>query len=931
VFKHIRNFFGKLDFKQKIALLIISVIIPFLIPSYFSYKQYIQELNIIHNEEQAVKLNNLINKLILLIQQHRCLMEQYLNGNKQIENKIKEKEKKIKEYFKLLKKSLKPYDKNTNLTILENLYDKLTIQHINKNTNSFLLHTRIIKELIETEKNIANTLGLFQDKNINNHFLMVSTFYILPNIIETSAQLRGYLSGILLKDKITEKEKENIQNLAISLKNELNELKMPVFKYASINKNAVYLQKKYNELNNLINNYLSYIKQILRQEKKISSKDFFIYSTKIINEIYQYHDSLINEFKKNLELRKDNVYKNMIMLISGLLVLFLFILYMFTGFYYSINDPLKEIEKAIEEIKKGNLSVSLKIDTNDEMKKLGDILNKMAYKLKEQITILKAYKTVLDYSNLIIICNTQGNISYINEKFSQLTGYKEEVIKKSFLTCKYLITPQDILQNIWKTVLNKEVWSGYLKIKSKSGNIIHTKTVFVPILDQTQNIQEIIIGSVDITELIHAQEKIKKMLYYDNLTSLPKRIKLVEDLKQKKFKSNNIIILNIDDFRQINDIYGYEGGNFVLKECAHILKETVGKTGKVYKFPSDEFAVVINQNLSKKEIINYAQKIIQILENHVFHYNNLDIKIFVKAGVALIVNNYEKIENILLDADSAIKEAKRKDLKVIYYKESEKAKNEYVNKIHWVEKIKKAIEEDRIVPFFQPIYNNKTKKIEKYESLVRLIDEEGKVISPYFFLDIAKKSKLYIEITKIMIRKTFEVFKDRPESVSINLSTLDIEDDNVSQYILDQIQKYSMQKKVIFEESETEHVVIEITETEEVENYDLVGDFIKKAHKVGAEAAIDDFGSGYSNFVYILNMGIKYLKIDGSLIKNLLTDEKSKTLVKAIIDFAQELGIKTIAEFVENKEIENELIKIGVDYSQGYYFSEPIPKEKLPV
>jgi EAL domain-containing protein (putative c-di-GMP-specific phosphodiesterase class I) len=236
--------------------------------------------------------------------------------------------------------------------------------------------------------------------------------------------------------------------------------------------------------------------------------------------------------------------------------------------------------------------------------------------------------------------------------------------------------------------------------------------------------------------------------------------------------------------------------------------------------------------------------------------------------------------------------------------------------MEWIQKIKTAIANDKIIPYFQPIVNNETKKIEKYECLVRLIDEQDKVISPFFFLDIAKHSKLYESITKIMIKKSFQTFNNSNYEFSINLSIEDIIDYNLFGYIKNMLSIYPLADKVCFE----------LLETEKIENYQIIADFVSEVRELGCKVSIDDFGSGYSNFSHLLNLNFDYLKIDASLIKNIHNDKNKQIIVKTIVTFAQELGIKTIGEYVESEEIYDYIKAMGITYSQGYYFSEPVPK-----
>ena len=183
-------------------------------------------------------------------------------------------------------------------------------------------------------------------------------------------------------------------------------------------------------------------------------------------------------------------------------------------------------------------------------------------------------------------------------------------------------------------------------------------------------------------------------------------------------------------------------------------------------------------------------------------------------------------------------------------------------------------------------------------------------------MNISKKANQYSKITKIVIDKSFKEFKDLPFEFSINISYEDIEDKNFIPYIKQKLKEYPVAKKIVWE----------ILEDESIKNYEVLYDFIKQMKELGSKVAIDDFGSGYSNFEHLLKMDIDYLKIDASLVKDVAKNNNSFQVVKTIIEFANSLNLKTIAEFVENKEIFEITRDLGATYSQGYYFAPPLFK-----
>ncbi|MBU4111152.1 EAL domain-containing protein, partial [bacterium] len=188
-----------------------------------------------------------------------------------------------------------------------------------------------------------------------------------------------------------------------------------------------------------------------------------------------------------------------------------------------------------------------------------------------------------------------------------------------------------------------------------------------------------------------------------------------------------------------------------------------------------------------------------------------------------------------------------------------------------------------------------------------------KIISPYFFLEIAKKAKLYNELTKIVIRKSFAAFENNAHEFSVNITIDDIINEDTRDFIYSYIQNNSVANRVTFE----------IVESENIENFETIERFINVVKSFGCKIAIDDFGTGYSNFEYLMRLQADFIKIDGSIIKEILHDKKSELITSVIVAFAKEMHIQVIGEFVENKEINDKLIQLGVNKSQGYYFHKP--------
>ncbi|MDF1874458.1 EAL domain-containing protein [Sulfurimonas sp. SAG-AH-194-I05] len=400
-----------------------------------------------------------------------------------------------------------------------------------------------------------------------------------------------------------------------------------------------------------------------------------------------------------------------------------------------------------------------------------------------------------------------------------------------------------------------------------------------------------------------------KQAYYNKLTDLPNRLKLLQDLPSNR--GNTLILVNIDKFTIINDFYGHEFGDLVLKKIARILKDfSFELEAIIFKLPSDEFAILIQETFEKEYIIRIVKRLLLMVQNYEITHATSTIKIDVTLSAAEIGEG----ELGLINANMAIKLAKKKGLDYLLFDESLLIHKDYERNIVIAQEIRQAIETNNIIAYYQPIYITGTSTIEKYECLVRLRKANGVILSPFSFLSIAQKIKLYPKITEIMIENTFKYFKDTSYNFSINLAFEDILKKETYAFLFEKIEEYGIGKQL----------TIEILETQEIDDQVLMHKFIEKIYGTGAKVALDDFGSGFANFHHITSIRADYLKIDGSLIKNIDKDDNAKLVVETIIIFAKKLGMKTVAEFVHSKEVYDIVCELGIDLSQGYYLDEPL-------
>lgn len=585
-------------------------------------------------------------------------------------------------------------------------------------------------------------------------------------------------------------------------------------------------------------------------------------------------------------------------------------------FYHSdkSNQLLNITTTTISLSEKDNLS-SFKSDLildqkTNMLKSLTHLVNQTQDELDESLNSLNQYKKILDESTIVSKTDTDGVITYVNNQLCNVSGYtREELVGSKHNILRHTETSSSLYESMWRNISQKKIWKGTFKNLNKNGETYYVKGVIMPLLDDQGNIEEYISASINVTDIIE-KEKIIKEQFLDELTSLNNKEALFHRLKTSHI-THYMALINIDRFSDINNYFGYDMGDQILIQFSKKL-DNVFPNHELYRVSGDEFAVIFSNDYnSLEELHEYIQKQLNTLESHKYKVDDIEITLSISCGGA-----YANSKNLYKLSHMALKESAETNNKFIFFDENNLADNAIKKNYEMINSIKSAINDNRIIPYFQGIVDNKTNKITKYESLIRMIDSNGKVITPFFFLEHAKKAKLYDNLTHIMIEKSFEKFHNTEFEFSLNLTIKDIESKETRKALKDALKKYKCGNRVI----------LEIVESEGVDNFDEVNEFIQEIKTFGCKIAIDDFGSGYSNFAYLTKLKVDFIKIDGSLIKDIDKDFDKKAIVHSIVFFAQSLGIKTIAEFVEDENILNTINIMGINYSQGYLFSKPSEK-----
>ena len=561
---------------------------------------------------------------------------------------------------------------------------------------------------------------------------------------------------------------------------------------------------------------------------------------------------------------------------------------------------------------------------------------------RAEAELQKLSSIVSQSTNIIFTTDVHGNIEYVNSMFEQVTGYsKAEITGKNTRILASKDVQPAFYAELWNTILSGNTWRGVLKNKSKQGKDFYVNGLIAPICDKDGNVISFLVIQEDVTEKMLNEERERYRASYDGLTGLLNRLRFIEVLNDWVYSAKShyyigsLLLIDIDGFRLINDTFGRGTGDAILKRVAELLEKATTESderfyqGKkdiditdslVCRLGGDEFAVFLPAR-DEQEGIDMALAI----RKEISDFQHLDEVRHITAsiGVAVYPKHGITINELFTKADAAIYHAKKTGQNTTHvYHPEDQVLEKMRSRITGKDLIIHALKDKRFMPWYQPILDLKEGTIHHYESLARMQDEEGGIVPPASFINIAEIFGFVSDIDKAIIENVFAYTAKlknlgRKISFSINLSGKEIGDKELLKYINRKIEELKL---------ETELIVFEITETEAVQELDSAIYFIRNLKAMGCKFSLDDFGVGFTSFKYLKEMEVDFIKIDGSFIRKIHESPSDRLFVKSMVDVARGLGVKTIAEFVENGEIVAVLKELGVDYAQGYFIGKPAPE-----
>jgi len=547
---------------------------------------------------------------------------------------------------------------------------------------------------------------------------------------------------------------------------------------------------------------------------------------------------------------------------------------------------------------------------------------------------LRKLSRAIDFSSsAVIISDINGCIEYVNPKFTEITGYsREETLGKNLQFLQSGETPESVYENLSQTIAKGEDWRGELHNCKKNGSHYWARDSVSGVENATGEVTHYICIHDDITHEFELNEQLSFQASHDILTGLINRREFERRAGQLLSSSRNsddnhaLCFMDLDQFKVINDTCGHVAGDELLRQLGRLLQSTVRHNDTLARLGGDEFGILM-EHCTLDQSQRVAESLLEVVRDFHFSWEGQSFRIGVSIGMVAITDTVHDLTELLKQADAACYMAKdlgRNRIHIYHPEDIELARRQ--GEMQWVSHINQALDENRFCLYAQPIEPLGNNTSHHFEFLLRMLDEKGKVIPPGAFLPAAERYDLIDKLDAWVVENAFsliaahEAFFTRVNFVSINLSGKSITNPRFLEFIISEIRKTGIAaSKICFE----------VTETVAISNLSSATTFISILKDIGCHFALDDFGSGLSSFGYLKNLPVDYLKIDGMFVKDIVDDPIDHAMVKSINDIGQVMGMKTIAEFVENDAIKARLQEIGVDYAQGYGIGKPQPVEVM--
>ncbi len=550
----------------------------------------------------------------------------------------------------------------------------------------------------------------------------------------------------------------------------------------------------------------------------------------------------------------------------------------------------------------------------------------------------RAQVTLQSIGDGVITTDAEGCIDYINPVAQDLTGWNMRSARNRPVSEIMTIINEHTRATVDNPVVTclKE---GRVITLAQNSVLISRKGDEIPIQDSAAPIRDRIgniIGSVMVFHDTSKESRLFRQLSYqashDAVTGLINRSEFenrlmvgLDNLKANPDTTHALLYIDLDQFKVVNDTFGHSAGDELLRQLSELIQTRIRSTDELARLGGDEFGILL-ERCNESRAMEVAEAIRDEIEGYRFEWQDSFTTIRCSIGVVVVSADAPDVASIMSSADVACYSAKDMGRNQVHlYRDSDASLRH--EEMKWVSRITSAVEEDRLELFFQPIIAIRSDGGVRcgevrghYELLLRMRDEDGELISPDQFIPAAERYNLMSTLDRWVVHKALTDLADRDSegearyTLAINLSGTSLSEDRFLKFVISELERHELPRGAI---------CFEITETAAISSLARVAHFMRTLKRLGCKFSLDDFGSGLSSFTYLKNLPVDYLKIDGQFIRNVVDDNVDESMVKAISEVGQAMGIETIAERVETRQVLDKLGALGVEFAQGYYIARP--------
>lgn len=631
---------------------------------------------------------------------------------------------------------------------------------------------------------------------------------------------------------------------------------------------------------------------------------------------------------------------------------------------YFMIRPLRELGDASRAIGRGDFEREIHVESRDELGELARSFSTMAMALKQSQSALIASRdemergvisrtaelysekhrlqvTLSSIGDAVISTDADSLVEFLNPAAEYLTGWRSVDAEGHPLTQVFRVVDElsyEPLPDALATCLRGEVTCSHDRhamLISREGKEIAVESTVSAMRDD----MGLIHGAVVVFRDVGVERRLRRQLQYqanhDALTGLQNRRMFEEALERAvadahtQDVSHVVLFLDLDQFKVVNDTCGHMAGDALLTQLTGLLREKMRGSDILARLGGDEFGVILRDcRLAQGKRV--AKQLLGTVRDFRFVWEKKSFDLGVSIGLVLVDQTVDSVAAVMSAADVACYAAKdggRNRVHVYQADDSDLVRRE--GEMQWVSLISKALQENRFLLYHQLIQSLQQEHGVHCEILLRMQDEQGNLIPPGAFIPAAERYNLMASIDRWVIREVFAHYARhwnsrvlKPHMIAINLSGISLNDPGLYDYISGQLDAFGLPGAPF---------CFEVTETAAVANLSRASELIRKLKALGCSFALDDFGCGVSSFGYLKNLPVDYLKIDGGFVRDMARDRVDHAMVEAINHIGHVMGLKTIAEYVEDEPVMEALRRLGVNYGQGYYIARPAPLAEFDV